>query len=146
MPQLAYPNVTLVKGTFEETVPQFLAAWRGSAAIVHIDCTLYNSTMACLPHVLPRCQKGTILIFDEYYNYSDFTQHEWRAWRELRDSYKITAPCIGYDSRRVAFQFADLGKLAKSEGMRQDDTPVADRVESTPALGLRSERERRSGI
>ena len=111
VPTLRYPNVTLVKGNFDESVPRFLQQWTGFAAIVHVDCTLYTSTMACLPTVLPRCREGTIVIFDEYYNYSDFTQHEWRAWRELRERYRIVAPCLAYDSRRVAFQISDMGSL-----------------------------------
>ena len=111
VPALPHTNVTLVKGTFDETVPEFLAQWTGTAAIVHVDCTLYSSTMASLPAVLPRCRQGTIVIFDEYYNYSDFTQHEWRAWRELRQRYRIVAPCLAYDSRRVAFQISDMGEL-----------------------------------
>jgi hypothetical protein len=111
VPDLGLPNVTLVQGRFDESVPRFLSTWSGSAAIVHVDCTLYASTMACLPPVLPRCRPGTILIFDEYYNYSDFTQHEWRAWRELRQRYGLAAPCVAYDSRRVAFQLTDLGAL-----------------------------------
>ena len=116
VPQLGLPNVTLVKGNFAETVPCFLAEWDGAAAIVHIDCTLYTSTMMCLPPVLPRCQNGTILIFDEYYNYSDFSQHEWRAWRELRRRHRITAPCLAFDARRVAFQIADVGDSARPRG------------------------------
>jgi predicted O-methyltransferase YrrM len=112
VPQLAERNVTLVPGLFEDTVEPFLSEWSGTAAIVHVDCTLYSSTMACLPAVLPRCREGTIIIFDEYYNYSEFTRHEWRAWQELRHGYELTAPCLAYDSRRVAFQITDLGKLA----------------------------------
>lgn len=112
LPRLAPPNVKLVTGWFEETVPRFLAQWAGPAAIVHIDCTLYSSTMACLPPLLPRCREGTIIIFDEYYNYPDFARHEWRAWRELRRTYGLTAPCLAYDARRVAFQIAHVGTLA----------------------------------
>jgi macrocin-O-methyltransferase TylF-like protien len=114
IPVLNLPNVTLVKGLFDATVPRFLGEWSGKAAIVHVDCTLYASTMACLAPILPRCQQGTILVFDEYYSYPDFTQHEWRAWRELRHRYGITAPCLAYDARRVAFQITDLGELAEA--------------------------------
>jgi len=111
MPRIDEARVRLVRGRFDETLPGFLEEWSGKAAIIHIDCTLYTSTMACLPLVLSRSQQGTIVIFDEYYNYPDFAQHEWRAWRELRRRYRLTAPCIAYDARRVAFQIADLGDL-----------------------------------
>jgi methyltransferase family protein len=114
LPVMDSPNITLVQGLFDATVPRFLTEWSGKAAIVHVDCTLYSSTMACLPPILPRCQVGTILIFDEYYGYPDFTQHEWRAWRELRHKYGIKAPCLVYDARRVAFQITDLGELAEA--------------------------------
>jgi hypothetical protein len=114
VPVMDCPNVTLLKGLFDATVPRFVAEWSGKAAIVHVDCTLYKSTMACLPPILPRCQEGTIVIFDEYYGYPDFTQHEWRAWRELRHKHGIKAPCLVYDARRVAFQITDLGELARA--------------------------------
>jgi predicted O-methyltransferase YrrM len=112
IPRVEAPNVSLVKGMFDESVPTFLQGWSGRAAIVHIDCTLYASTMACLPAVLPRCSRGTIVIFDEYYGYPNFAQHEWRAWRELKSQLGLTATCVAYDARRVAFRIADLGKLA----------------------------------
>jgi hypothetical protein len=113
VPQFDEPEVMMVKGMFAESVPQFVQTWSGNAAIVHIDCTLYGSTMDCLPPILPRCLERAIIMFDEYYNYPDFAQHEWRAWRELRWKYRLTAPCLAYDARRVAFQITDLGDLAR---------------------------------
>lgn len=103
-PQVDAPNVELVEGLFSETVPEFLARWRGVAALVHVDCDLYSSTIESLGAVLDRCKVGTVILFDEYYNYPVFAHHEWRAWRELRLCRGIVAPCIAYDGRRAAFQ------------------------------------------
>lgn len=112
MPCLARPNVTLVKGLFEQTLPGFLSTWPGQAAFVNVDCVLYESTQACLLPLLPRCQVGTVILFDEYYNYPDFARHEWLAWREIRARFGIAARCIAFDRRRAAFQITSLGALA----------------------------------
>lgn len=37
------------------------------AALVYIDCDLYESTVSVLDYVLPILQTGTILAFDDYY-------------------------------------------------------------------------------
>jgi Methyltransferase domain len=102
------PNLTLVPGLFDESLPRFLGTWTGPAALVHVDCDLYRSTMACLTPLVPHCRVGTVILFDEYYNYPDFTEHEWVAWREVRSRYGIVAPCIAYDGRRAAFQITAL--------------------------------------
>jgi len=112
LPNIDKCNVTLVKGLFDESLSEFLNEWRGKAAIVHVDCDLYNSTLSCLRPILSRCQKGTVILFDEYYNYSEFARHEWLAWRVICAQYNIAASCIAYDGRRAAFELTDLGEFA----------------------------------
>jgi hypothetical protein len=35
----------------------------------------------------PRLQNGTVIVFDEYFNYPNWQRHEWRAFQEfIRDS------------------------------------------------------------
>jgi hypothetical protein len=102
------PNLVLIKGLFDETIPNFLTGWCGHAALVHIDCDLYQSTISCLLPILPRCQVGSVILFDEYWNYPEFAKHEWLAWREVRGSLKVGASCIGYDGRRAAFRITQL--------------------------------------
>jgi hypothetical protein len=108
VPTFEQVNVTLVKGFFDASVPRFLEEWTGSVALLHIDCDLYESTRLCLLPLLQRCRVGTVVLFDEYYNYSDFAAHEWLAWHEAKDLYRIVAPCIAYDGRRAAFRISQL--------------------------------------
>ena len=103
-PHVDRSNVTLVQGLFDESVPRFLSSWRGKAGIVHVDCDLYSSTMSCLAPIAHRLQRGTLVLFDEYYNYPDFASHEWKAWRQIRARFGIGATCIAYDGRRAAFR------------------------------------------
>jgi hypothetical protein len=109
VPVINEPNATLVKGLFDESLPPFLEHWPGKAAIVHVDCDLYNSTLSCLRPILSRFQQGTVLLFDEYYNYSDFAYHEWLAWHQLCAENEVVAHCIAYDGRRAAFQVTNFG-------------------------------------
>lgn len=115
-PRIDRPNVTLIKGLFDQSLPPFFAQWQGQAAIVHVDCDLYSSTKECLVHVLPHCVLGSVLLFDEYYNYNDFAQHEWLAWREFRAIHRLGTRCIGYDGRRAAFQITELGRISNHRG------------------------------
>ena len=107
-PQVDLPNVELVEGLFSETVPGFLDGWSRKAALIHVDCDLYASTIESLGPALRHCVPGTIITFDEYYNYPEFAGHEWRAWSELSRRYGIEARCIAYDSRRAAFEIVSI--------------------------------------
>ena len=55
-------DVTLVRGTFAETLPHF----QGRLALVHIDADLYESYRDALVHLWPKLSVGGIVAFDEY--------------------------------------------------------------------------------
>ncbi len=80
-------------------------------AILHIDCDVYSSTAVVFQHALPYSGPGTVVLFDEYWNYPMFAEHEWLAWRRARAEWCIVAQCIGYDGRRAAFR---IGKMASA--------------------------------
>ena len=77
------PGAELVVGLFEHTLPDFLASHDDPVAFVHLDADLYSSTATVLEHVGPRLQPGSVIIFDEYFNYPGWEQHEHRAWQEF---------------------------------------------------------------
>ncbi|MGK7867442.1 class I SAM-dependent methyltransferase [Falsiroseomonas sp. E2-1-a20] len=77
------PNVELVVGMFEDTLPDFLARHRGALSLLHIDCDLYSSTRTVLRHCAPRIRAGTVIVFDEYFNYPGWRSHEFRAFQDF---------------------------------------------------------------
>jgi hypothetical protein len=77
------PNVALVVGLFEETLPRFVAEHPGPAAFIHVDCDLYSSTRTVLAHCGPMIRPGTVIVFDEYFNYPGWRRHEHRAFQEF---------------------------------------------------------------
>ncbi|HEX2073658.1 MAG TPA: class I SAM-dependent methyltransferase [Geodermatophilus sp.] len=73
----------LVVGLFADTLPGFLAEHPGPVAFVHVDADLYSSARTVLDHVGPRLAPGSVVLFDEYFNYPGWEEHEHRAWQEF---------------------------------------------------------------
>lgn len=76
------PGAELIVGWFDDTLPDFMAAHPGPVSFLHVDADLYSSAVTVLEHVGPRLQTGSVVIFDEYFNYPGWEQHEHRAWQE----------------------------------------------------------------
>jgi len=104
-------NVELVAGFFEDSLPKFLERYPGQpVAFIHIDCDLYSSTLTVLRNLRPRLQVGTVLVFDEYYNYPDWLDGEYKAWSEFCEEFHISFRYIGYIrlGSQVAVQITSL--------------------------------------
>jgi Macrocin-O-methyltransferase (TylF) len=82
-PPLVPKNVTLIIGLFEKTIPEFFRTHADPISFIHIDCDLYSSTRTVLQHCNLGIGKGTIIIFDEYFNYPGWESHEYRAFSEF---------------------------------------------------------------
>ena len=79
------PDVTgaeLVVGWFQDTLPGFLAVHPGPVHLLHVDGDLYSSAVTVLEHVGPRLVPGSVVVFDEFFNFPGWEQHEYRAWQE----------------------------------------------------------------
>lgn len=77
-------NVELHVGWFEDTLPGFVEANEGPIALLHVDCDLYSSTKTIFQHLGSRLVEGSIILFDEYFNYPGWRQHEYKAFQELK--------------------------------------------------------------
>lgn len=65
----SHENVELVPGWFSETVPTFIQKnHHTAAALVHIDCDLYESTRDSLGPVISRIPPGGVILFDEIFH------------------------------------------------------------------------------
>ncbi|MDQ0423312.1 hypothetical protein J2045_004364 [Peteryoungia aggregata LMG 23059] len=77
------PNVELVVGWFDRTLPSFLDAHPGPVSFLHVDCDLYSSTQTVFTQLRERIVPGTIILFDEYFNYPGWELHEYKAFQEF---------------------------------------------------------------
>jgi predicted O-methyltransferase YrrM len=90
-------NVELIAGFFADTLPKFLERHPNApVAFVHVDCDLYSSTLTVLESLRPRLRVGSVLVFDEFYNYADWMEGEYKAWTEFCEKYSIGFRYIVY--------------------------------------------------
>jgi hypothetical protein len=95
------PNVTLVKGWFDETLPGFIEQHPDNAALIHIDCDTYQSTKTVLEILRPRLFPGAVIIFDEYFGYHGWRNEEYKAWQEFVALYHLNYEYSGFSERQV---------------------------------------------
>jgi predicted O-methyltransferase YrrM len=94
----------LVVGWFNDTLADFLAHHPDPVAFLHLDADLYSSTVTVLEHVGPRLEPGSVIVFDEYFNYPGWEQHEHRAWQEFvaKTGIKYRYEAYTYNNEQVA--------------------------------------------
>lgn len=90
-------NVELVKGWFNETLPPFLEVHREPIRFLHVDCDLYSSTQSVLECCKNQMVTGTVILFDEYFNYPGWQDGEHRALVEFSNRHQIHFRYIAYN-------------------------------------------------
>jgi hypothetical protein len=106
-------NVKLLKGWFSDTIPIFLKENKIQEKIsfLHIDCDLYSSTKCIFDNLGIFLKKDTIILFDEFYNYLNWEQHEYKAWSEfieLNPNIKFEYIGINVNHEQVAVRIVDV--------------------------------------
>jgi hypothetical protein len=96
-------NVSLVKGWFCDSIPPFMEKYDGRGLkLLHIDCDLYSSTKDVLSGLESYITKGLIIVFDEYFNYPNYENHEFKAFNEFMVEKEMAYEYIAYCGERVA--------------------------------------------
>ena len=93
------PNVRLLKGWFDATLPAFTAENAGPVAFLHIDCDLYSSTKCVFEHLGDWLVPGSVIVFDEFFNYPGWEDHEFRAFSEFAEARRLNYEYLAYNSR-----------------------------------------------
>jgi hypothetical protein len=97
-------NVRLYPGWFDATLPEWLKNNPGPAAFIHVDCDIYSSTRTILTLLADRIAPGTIILFDEYFNYPNWEQHEYKAFQEFVAARNLRYRYLGFARQQVAVQ------------------------------------------
>lgn len=103
MPKVS-ANVELVAGWFDKTLPDFLDKHPGPIALLHVDCDIYSSTKTIFELLRPRLVPGSIIAFDEFFNYPAWKLHEFKAFQEFIQTTGITYTYIGYAGEQVSIR------------------------------------------
>jgi predicted O-methyltransferase YrrM len=99
----------LVVGLFADSLPGFLDAHPGHVDFLHVDSDLYSSAKTVLDLVGPRLRPGSIVHFDEFFNYPGWKRHEYRAWMEYveRNGVKYTYEAYTYTDNQVTVRITE---------------------------------------
>jgi hypothetical protein len=120
-------NVILVKGLFIDTLPTQLRLidreyqCNTPVSFVHIDCDIYDGARDVLFLLGSRLVTGSIIVFDELFNYPGYKKHEIKALYEFLAGSNIRLIPVGssvdidlnttYDKYTQSFAFVvDLEK------------------------------------
>lgn len=102
-------NVRLHTGLFADTLPEWKLAHPGRIAFLHIDSDIYSSAKCVLELLADRMAPGTVILFDEYFNYPNWQQHEFRAFKEFVSSHKVEYDYVGFSRIQAAVRIAAIG-------------------------------------
>jgi hypothetical protein len=108
------PNVTLIKGWFDLTLPDFLASHPEPFSFVHIDCDTYEGAATILKLTADRFVPGTVVLMDEYFGYRGWKIGEFKAWQDF-----VAASGLSYDY--IAFCDEPVAVLIRHRGPIESD-------------------------
>jgi hypothetical protein len=91
-------NIRVYKGLFADVLPQFKEHILGDTpiAFLHMDCDSYTPAKDVFTALGKNIIPGTVIVFDELYNYPNYAQHEWKALQEFLEN-------TGYEVDFLAF-------------------------------------------
>jgi hypothetical protein len=108
------PNVRLHKGWFADSLPSFLSENRGPVSLLHLDADLYSSTKTVFDALGLRIVPGTIIVFDEFFNYPGWQVGEYKAWQEFVNFAGVQFDYLGYTPfRQVAVKVIRTSTVLK---------------------------------
>jgi hypothetical protein len=101
-------NVRLHPGWFDQSLPPWLKENPGPVAFIHVDCDLYSSTKTIFELLGDRMVPGTIILFDEYFNYPNWEQHEYKALQEFVKARGISYRYLAFARQQVAIRIESI--------------------------------------
>jgi hypothetical protein len=102
-------NVRLHQGYFEDSLPKWLADHAGPVAFIHLDCDLYSSTKTIFALLASRLTRGTIILFDEYFNYPNWENHEFKAFQEFVGAHGVKYTYLAFARQQVVVRIDEIG-------------------------------------
>jgi hypothetical protein len=117
-------GVIVHDGWFSDTLPVYRRNYMAPVALAYIDCDLYESVETVLAKIQDRLVPGSILIFDDWYNFPNWERHSYRALKEAESRTKWQFVPMAFSTREHAGAFVCQSK--PSPGSSSTSTrPVA---------------------
>ena len=94
-------NVGLIKGYFSDSLPNFIKDYKDPISFLHIDSDLYSSAKTIFKHLKNNITAGTVIVFDEFFNYPGWRNGEFKAWNEFVIEENIKFEYIGFTYQKT---------------------------------------------
>jgi hypothetical protein len=114
LPQVR-PNVRLHKGWFEDTIPAFREQHPEQIAFLHLDADLYSSTRTVFELLGDAIVAGTVIAFDEFFNYPGWCEGEYKAFMEFCRERNVEVCYLGFVRRgeQITAKIAKIAHVSK---------------------------------
>ncbi len=97
-------NVIPVTGWIQDTLPIFIKEKNPKINFVHMDVDTYETTKFILESIKPNLIKGSIILFDELYNFEGWDVGEYKALREVFNDNEYKFLSFATDSAQVVIK------------------------------------------
>jgi hypothetical protein len=97
-------NVIYVKGWFSDTIPVWKQTYKADVAFLHIDSDLYSSCKTVLTELNDQIVPGTIILFDEMFNFQYWKDGEYKAFNEWVEKYDRELELIDKHYTQAAYK------------------------------------------
>jgi hypothetical protein len=86
---LTDPRLFFIKGWFEDTLP--MPDEVGPLGFIHVDSDIYSSAKTIFERCDHQILPGTVILFDEFWGYKNWAEHEYKALHEWGRPFKYLA-------------------------------------------------------
>ncbi len=112
-------NVELIKGWFNETLPNFIKTHNKKVSFIHMDADLYSSTKYIFDTLKDHIDTDCVIVFDELVNYPGFDgdKGELKAFYEFITEHKVKYEWIGMNGTPTGMlgsQHENVGVIIRS--------------------------------
>ena len=97
-------NIVPIVGWIEDTLDEFLKKHNPKISFVHIDVDTYRTTKYILERIKPHLKSGSVIIFDELYNYVGWEHGEYKALVEVFNKDEFSFKAFAIHSCRAVIQ------------------------------------------
>ncbi len=97
-------NVVPISGWIQDTLPVFLKEKKPKINFVHVDVDTYETSKFILESIKPHLMNGSIILFDELYNFEGWDVGEYKALNEIFKDNEYKFLCFASDSSQVVIK------------------------------------------
>jgi len=95
-------RIIIKEGWFDQVLPDFAVEHKDSfVSFLHVDCDIYSSTCDIFNALFNLLVAGSIIVFDEYFNYPFWRNHEYKAFQEFIQRKKLSYEYLFYAHTQV---------------------------------------------